>query len=157
MDDAYVRLCETDPSRRVLLLSHCMRPSQTCPGKFGKQGLVCPDDCDQDCVIGRLRRAALALGYEDVCVAAGGKMALRFVKEHNPLGIVAVACHKELLEGLEGVQELGESTPNPPVVVGVPLTQDGCVDTRVDETQALEAIALGCNMVMAQGNPAELC
>ena len=93
-------LSRVDTSERVFLLSHCLRPSQTCPSKFDKKGLACPEDCSQDCVIRRLKEIAFRLGYKGVCIAAGGAMALRFIKEYNPRGIVAVACDKELAEGV---------------------------------------------------------
>lgn len=138
-------LSEVDPSERVLLLSHCMRPSQTCPGKFNKAGLMCPEDCTEDCVIKRLTEAALAKGYKGTCVAAGGAMALKFVKEHHPRGIVAIACDRELSEGVEGVKELTKEEQELPTIVIIPLIGDGCVDTEVDEGKALEAITLGCS------------
>ena len=143
MNEIEERLVAVDPSYRVLLLAQCLRPSQTCPGKFDKKGLACPEDCSENCVIGRLREFALGLGYSGVCIAAGGAMALRFVKEHNPRGIVAVACDKELGEGVDGVKELFEGSKEIPAIVVVPLLRDGCVDTEVDEEQVLKAIALG--------------
>jgi hypothetical protein len=143
MNEIEQRLAAVDPARRVVLLSQCLRPSQTCPGKFDKKGLVCPEDCSEDCVLGRLRKSALGLGYSGVCIAAGGAMALRFVKEHNPQAIVAVACDKELEEGVCGVREMFEGGEEIPAVVIVPLLKDGCVDTEVDEEQVLEAITLG--------------
>jgi hypothetical protein len=139
-------LYQVDPSQRVLLLSHCLRPSQTCPGKFDKKGLVCPEDCSENCVIKRLKEAALRTGYKGMCVAAGGAMALRFVKEHSPKGIVAVACNKELSEGVEGVKEMTNDKQEVPAILIVPLISDGCVDTEVDEEQALKAITLGCSL-----------
>lgn len=138
------RLAKVSPAERVLLLSHCLRPSQTCPGKLNKRGLVCPDDCQEDCVVGRLRRAALAAGYKGVCIASGGAMALKYVAELRPRGIVAVACSKELAEGVEAVNGMAANPGEAPPIVVVPLTRDGCVDTEVDEAQALAAIALGC-------------
>ena len=36
MTDIEKQLSQVDPSQRVLLLSHCLRPSQTCPGKYSK-------------------------------------------------------------------------------------------------------------------------
>lgn len=129
---------------RVLLLSHCLRPSQTCPGKVAKRGLVCPEDCTEDCVVGRLRQAALALGYKGVCIASGGSMAVKFVAEQNPRGIVAVACKRELSEGVDAVLGLAAGGQEPPAILVVPLTSDGCVDTEVDEAQAMAAITLGC-------------
>jgi hypothetical protein len=143
MNEIKQKLSSVEPNQRVLLLSHCLRPSQTCPGKFDKKGLVCPDDCSEDCVLGRLRKYALAMGYSGVCIAAGGAMALRFVREHSPDGIVAVACDKELAEGVDGVTELFEDSEEVPAIVVVPLLKDGCVDTEVDEGQVIGAISLG--------------
>ncbi|HEX2922430.1 MAG TPA: DUF116 domain-containing protein, partial [Chloroflexota bacterium] len=100
--------------------------------------------CAEDCVVGRLRRAALELGYKGVCIAAGGTMALNYVAEQDPRGIVAVACERELAEGIDGVRGLPVDGKEPPVIVIVPLLKDGCVDTEVDEQLALETIASGC-------------
>jgi len=139
------RFAATSPGDRILLLSHCMRPSATCPGKFSKRGLVCPEDCQEDCAVGRLSRAAVSLGYKGVCVAAGGAMAVRFVVEHDPKAIVAVACARELGEGVDAVGALArDHQREAPAIVVVPLKRDGCVDTEVDETMALDAIAAGC-------------
>jgi len=139
------KLSKVSPPERVLLLSHCLRPSQACPGKVAKRGLVCPEGCTEECVLGRLRQAALALGYKGVCIASGGAMALKFVVEQNPRGIVAIACNKELAEGVEAVQALAPRTTDAPAIVVVPLLRDGCVDTEVDEAQAIAAIAAGCD------------
>jgi hypothetical protein len=136
-------LSRVDISERVLLLAQCLRPSQTCPGKFDKKGLVCPEGCSEDCALRRFKEVASKLGYKGVCIAAGGAMALRFVKEHGPRGIVAVACEKELAEGVEGVKEMAKDEHETPVIVVIPLLRDGCVDTEVDEEQVLKAIALG--------------
>ena len=139
------------PPQRILLLPHCLRPSQTCPGKYTKQGLECPEDCAEDCTIGRLRRTALRLGYKGVCIAPGGRLAVSYVKENSPKGIVAVACQKELEEGIHGVSELfGSDELTLPIVI-VPLTKDGCVDTEVDEEQALKIVTLGCSLEPGKG------
>ena len=139
------------PSQRILLLSHCLRPSQTCPGKYGKHGLECPEDCAEDCTIGRLRRAALSLGYKGVCIAPGGRLAMNYVKESRPKAIVAVACQKELEEGTRAVRELSGSDELMPPIVIIPLVKDGCVDTEVDEEQALKMITLGCSLESVKG------
>ena len=76
---------------------------------------------------------------------------MQYVKENNPRGIVAVACHKELDEGIHGVRELADvDGPELPIVIA-PLTKDGCVDTEVDVEQALEIIALGCSLEPVEG------
>ncbi len=139
------------PSQRILLLPHCLRPSQTCPGKYSKQGLECPEDCAEDCTIGRLRRTALSLGYKGVCIAPGGRLAVKYVKEKGPKAIVAVACQKELEEGIHGVRELSGGDELAPPIVIIPLVKDGCVDTEVDEEQALKVITLGCSLESVKG------
>ena len=143
MNDVEDLFSHTDPAERILLLSHCLRPSQSCPAKYDKRGLICIDDCKEDCVIGRLRKAALELKYKGVCIAPGGSLAIKYVKETKPAGIVAIACRKELQEGVESVREFSDDK-DMPVIVSVPLTKDGCVDTEVDETLAMNAIHLGC-------------
>jgi hypothetical protein len=120
-----------------------LRPSQTCPGRFNKEGLQCPAGCQQDCAIGHFRQAANEMGYKGVCIAAGGAQALRFVKERKPKGIVAVACDKELEEGVQSMGEISDQLKETPTVMVVPLLKDGCVDTEVDETAVLRAIRLG--------------
>jgi len=138
-------LAKVAPSQRVLLLSHCQRPSQTCPGKFEKAGLRCPEDCREVCNLALLRSAAIEEGYLGICIAAGGAQALKFVKEKRPGGVVAIACHKELDEGVAAVGTLvGVNYRAMPPVVTVPLLRDGCVDTEVDMEQALAAIRFGC-------------
>ncbi len=132
------------PSDRVLLLSHCLRPSQTCPGRFSKEGLVCPESCELSCAIGRLRTAAVAQGYKGVCVAAGGAMALKFVIAHRPRGVIAVACSNELAEAVRAAKTTASLNKDTPRYAMVPLRQDGCVDTEVDEAEVLEAIRAGC-------------
>lgn len=120
---------------------------------MGKQGMVCVKGCREDCAAGRLQRAALALGYKGVCIAAGGAMAVRFVRENAPRAILAVACDKELAEGIQAVAEMsageGETLP----IVAIPLLTDGCVDTKVDEERVLAAIALGCRPMDGKVDP----
>ena len=137
------QLSSVAPSQRVLLLSHCLRPSQTCPGRFNKEGLQCPAGCEQDCVVGHLKQAADELGYKGVCIAAGGVQALRFLKERKPQGVVAVACIKELEEGVQSVAEMASQIGETPTIIAFPLLKDGCVDTEVDEAAVLRAIRLG--------------
>lgn len=138
------------PAERVLLLPHCLRRVDTCQGKYTRKGLEC-QDCNPDCPVNRLRKAALSLGYKGVCIAPGGRLALKYVEENKPRGIVAVACQKELMDGIHGVSELdGDTQPTLPIVV-IPLSKDGCVDTEVDLKLALEKIALGCSPQPANG------
>jgi hypothetical protein len=134
-------LVRIDPAERVLLLPHCLRPSETCPGKYSKKGMVCPPDCTESCVIRTLKQAAIEKGYKGVCVAPGGSMVLRFVEEMAPLGIVAVACEKELELGVRGVEALAlDERIRMPTITIIPLSKDGCVDTEVDVALALDVL-----------------
>ncbi len=142
--DQEKKLSAIAPGERVLLLPHCLRRTDTCRNKYTRQGLEC-QECTPDCPVNRLRAAALRLGYKGVCIAPGGALALKFVREKKPRGIVAVACDKELESGIHGVRELGTEISPVPIVI-VPLLRDGCVDTEVDMELALEKISAGCSL-----------
>ncbi|MFQ6100685.1 MAG: DUF116 domain-containing protein [Anaerolineae bacterium] len=126
-------------ARPALLLPYCLRPSQDCLGKMTKQGLDCTGCTLAECVICQLRTAAAEAGYESICVAPGGRLAVRFLAEHQPAGVVAIACHKELEDGLEAIDQLEWKNGRPAVAV-VPLLRDGCVDTEVDIAMARTVI-----------------
>jgi len=127
------------PEQRMLLLPHCLRPSQGCPGRVTPQGLDCNGCTRTDCKIYPIRQAALDAGYRDVCVAPGGRLAVRRVAEIRPAVIVAVACDKELAEGVAAVESLEWEHAAPPIFQ-IPLTRDGCVETDVDVARAIEVV-----------------
>ena len=122
-------------AERVLLLPHCLRPSQECPGKMTKLGLDCSECTLEDCAIYQLRAAALEAGYSGVCVAPGGRLAVRYLEQRQPAGVIAIACEKELEEGLEAIDQM-DWADGKPIVVTFPLSRDGCVDTLVDVAKA---------------------
>jgi hypothetical protein len=150
MDNIEQQLALVDASERILLLPHCLRRSETCQAKYNKHGLECCG-CDPECPVNRLSRAAVELGYKGICVAPGGRLAINYIKETRPKAIVAVACQKELEEGVQGVREIdGGDISEIPIVV-IPLLKDGCIDTEVDEEEALETIALGISAKLVKG------
>ena len=55
---------------------------------------------------------------------------------------MAVACAKELEEGVDGMENMFQNKGDMPAIVVIPLLSDGCVDTEVDEQQVLRAINL---------------
>ncbi len=132
------RLSEITPSERILLLPHCLRQSSGCKATYDQDGLQCRR-CNPECAINQLSQAAIDDGYLGVCIAPGGKLAIKYVKAKKPKAIVAVACDKELAEGVQGVKELKKDAINPVMVI-LPLVKDGCVDTEVDVEKALAAI-----------------
>lgn len=144
------RLAFIDNSERILLLPHCLRRSETCQGKYTKHGLECCG-CNPECPVNRLSQMAIKLNYKGVCVAPGGRLAINYVKETRPRAIVAVACQKELDEGIRSVREIDGEDCSDTIIVVIPLSKEGCVDTEVDEEEALEIIALGCSAELAKG------
>jgi len=143
--DERLDFADVEPEERILLLPHCLRPSEGCRGKHTRSGMECPDDCDLPCAIRSLREAALAAGYKGVCIAPGGRLALRYVEEKRPRAIVAVACDKELAAGVAGVKEVATKGMPLPSMIVIPLARDGCVDCEVDEEEAIRMIRLGCD------------
>lgn len=143
MTETEKQLALINPSERCLLLPHCLRRSATCQGTYDEDGLHCCS-CNPDCPINQLQQAAHKCGYGGICVAPGGWLAVRYVKEHSPQAIVAVACEKELEEGVGEVMKLTDDGAYNPVICIIPLTKDGCVDTEVDVKKAVSVISLGC-------------
>lgn len=140
--DELERLSQIAPSQRILLLPHCLRHSNTCKAKYNQEGLQSAR-CNPECSINLLSAAAIKHGYKGICVAPGGKLAIKFVKKQQPQAIIAIACDKELEEGVQGVKELGNNMLVAVTVI-IPLLKDGCIDTEVDEQAALEIIEKGC-------------
>ncbi|HOO73308.1 MAG TPA: DUF116 domain-containing protein [Spirochaetota bacterium] len=124
-------------SETILLLPHCLRVSATCKAAADDDGLVCRE-CNSECQINILRKAAIMQGFKGVCIAPGGSLALKYVKKTRPRAIIAVACEKELSEGIENVKELFCSDAvHAPEVTIIPLVKDGCIDTKVDIESSL--------------------
>ena len=96
--------------------------------------------------VNHLHKAVIKLGYKGVCIAPGGRLAVKYVKGTRPRAIVAVACQKELEEGIHGVQELKCGNKTEPLIIIIPLVRDGCVDTEVDAEKAVELIASGYSL-----------
>jgi geranylgeranyl diphosphate synthase type II len=138
------QLKNTPAAQRVLLLPHCLRHAESCKASYDEHGLQCAR-CSEDCAVNLLTARARELGYGGVCVAPGGRLAVNFIREVRPRAVVAVACAKELAEGVQGVQAMaGEEEAEAPAIVVIPLSRDGCVNTEVDIERAFEVIGTGC-------------
>jgi uncharacterized protein len=142
VNDIVEQLSRIIPSERILLLPHCLRKSNTCQAKYDINGLQCAE-CNPDCSVNILRSKALKCGYKGVCIAPGGRLAIKFVEEYKPKAIVAVACNRELEEGIEEIKKIAADNIQPTMVI-VPLLKDGCIDTEVDSQRAIEIISVGC-------------
>lgn len=92
----------------------------------------------------RCLRKDIRKGAEQICskfddvvlhIAPGGTEARRIIGEISPGAIVAVACERDLVTGIQDV------APRIPVI-GIPNRRPGgpCVDTELDESELLKAI-----------------
>ena len=79
----------------LLLLPHCLQNSK-CQIRVTDDIMNC-EECGK-CVIAHLKKWA---NQESVhaAVASGGSIARKLIVEHKPEVIVAVACHRDLVEG----------------------------------------------------------
>ncbi|MFW6044979.1 MAG: DUF116 domain-containing protein [Planctomycetota bacterium] len=118
------------PERLLILLPNCLQWSE-CGQNLGDTVQNCRR-CGQ-CQIVDILEMVEEYGCQ-VAVATGGRLALKLASDDEVDAIVAVACEKELQEGLKGV------FPKPALGV-VNLRPNGpCVDTEVDLEELRETI-----------------
>ena len=113
----------TPPARRLLLLPHCLRDQDRCPGTYSPLGLHCKG-CGA-CILPELKAEAESLGYK-VLIAEGTPAALQLVLSGRTDAILGVACLDSLEEAYESAAQLGVP------YAAVPLLVDGCKDTVAD-------------------------
>ena len=114
----------------LLLFPHCMQNSK-CPHKITHDLSACKR-CGK-CKVKDVLEMAEEYGVQ-CAVATGGRLALERVKDDGVHAVVAVACEKELSQGIKGAF--------PKAIVAIPnLRPKGpCKDTDVDLAQVRKAI-----------------
>lgn len=118
------------PAEVLVLLPHCMQRSD-CPHRITWDVANCRR-CG-GCTVGDVMSIVDELGLR-VAVAAGGTQARRLLKKISPRAIVAVACERELEEGIRDV-------PLIPVLAVVNQRPEGpCINTRVNPGDLREAL-----------------
>ncbi len=110
--------------RRLLLLPKCLRVESRCPAPFDEFGLLCKQ-CGL-CTIQDLQAEAEKLGYATL-VAEGSAIVMSLIQTGKVEAIVGVSC----LPVLERAFPYMEAAAVPGVAI--PLLQDDCIDTTVDE------------------------
>ena len=118
------------PQKILLLLPHCLQNSR-CPIRLTPQGSNC-QRCGE-CGIKDLCEIADGYGVK-LTIVAGGELARTFIKDIKPEAVVAVACTKEMISGIQDtypllVLSVLNQRPNGP-----------CIDTRVNLGRVEEAI-----------------
>lgn len=118
------------PERILLLLPHCLQ-HHDCPHRITFDPANCRR-CGR-CPVGDLVEIAARTGVK-LAVATGGTLARRHLREKKPLAVVAVACPRDLGQGML------DAWPIPVVGVENRRPCGDCVDTTVDTEAVLKAI-----------------
>ena len=114
----------------LLLFSSCLQNSQ-CEQRITTDLGRCKR-CGK-CSVAALLDLADELGVQ-TCIATGGHLALERAMDSSVKAIVAVACQKELREGLLGC------FPKPVVAVAIDRPNGPCRDTCIDVDAVRRAI-----------------
>jgi hypothetical protein len=109
------------PEHKIVFLPQCLRNGTKCKAKIGEDGYECVG-CSKDCKASEIKKLGEASGYK-VFIVPGGSMVEKIVIKYQPKAVIGVACMKELVMALEGL--------NVPTHA-IELTRDGCVETDVD-------------------------
>lgn len=120
-------------NRRLLLMPKCLRVESRCPAPFDEFGLLCKS-CGL-CSIQDFQAEAERLGYA-VLVAEGSALVMAMIQTGQIEAIVGVSC----LPVLEKTHPFVEAAAIP--AVAVPLLQDDCIDTMVDDDWVWDYIHL---------------
>ncbi|MCG8450486.1 MAG: polyprenyl synthetase family protein [Pirellulales bacterium] len=119
------------PSRRLLLLPHCLKHAEGCPADYDQFGLDC-EKCGA-CSIADFRSQAEAMGYK-VLVAEGSPIVMKIIISGYVDAIVGVACLNVLEKAIDKVLLAGVPA------MAVPLLSSDCRNTSVDEDWVQEMI-----------------
>lgn len=112
------------PSRRLLLLPHCLKHAEGCPADYDQFGLDCKK-CGA-CSIADFRSLAEEMGYK-VLVAEGSPIVMKIIVSGYVDAIVGVACLNVLEKAIDKVLLAGVPC------MAVPLLSSDCRNTSVDE------------------------
>jgi geranylgeranyl pyrophosphate synthase len=119
------------PSRRLLLLPHCLRSSQTCPAEYNEAGLLC-QDCGA-CELCELRAAARRRGYQ-VLIAEGSPAVIDLILQGTADAILGAACLNSLEKVFDKILVAGIPC------MAIPLLKSTCRDTSIDVDWVREMI-----------------
>lgn len=120
--------------RIMILLPHCLQNAD-CPFKITMDVENC-QHCG-NCSISEI--ITLAQKYQaQIKVATGGTLARKFIEDFRPAGVIAVACERDLSQGIQDISALPvygvlNKRPNGP-----------CYNTSVDLEQLEKALQLLC-------------
>ena len=127
----FARKSITVPADRLLVLTpHCLQLA-TCPHKITRD----PNNCKRcgGCNIGDLMNLSEELGFH-FFVATGGTLARQVIKDTRPQAVIAIACERDLMSGIQDVYPL-------PAVGVLNIRPNGpCYNTKVDMEEVRRAV-----------------
>lgn len=133
------RRVRVPPGRLLLLAAHCLQGGAC--GQNLNRGVDQCKGCGLCPVKGLLE---LRNRYGVQCrIAGGGRQALAFVKSADVDAVVAVACEKELVEGIVA------SFPKPVLAVTNTRPKGACHETQAD----LSAVEAAVREMIGSGSP----
>lgn len=125
-----LRRVRVPPNRLLVLAAHCLQGGAC--GQNLSRGIDACKGCGLCPVKGLID---LRKRYGVICrIAGGGRQALGFVKETDVAAVVAVACERELVEGIFA------SFPKPVLAVCNTRPKGACHETQADLSQVEAAI-----------------
>ncbi len=120
------------PANKLLVLvPHCLQLA-TCPHKITRD----PNNCKRcgGCNIGDLMKLSEELGFV-FFVATGGTLARQVVMNNRPQAVLAIACERDLMSGIQDVYPL-------PAVGVLNIRPNGpCYNTRVDMDEVRKTLS----------------
>lgn len=120
------------PANKLLVLApHCLQLA-TCPHKITRD----PNNCKRcgGCNIGDLIKLSEEMGFV-FFVATGGTLARQVVMKNRPQAVLAIACERDLMSGIQDVFPL-------PAVGVLNIRPNGpCYNTRVDMEDVKKTLA----------------
>lgn len=120
------------PANKLLVLvPHCLQLA-TCPHKITRD----PNNCKRcgGCNIGDLMKLSQELGFV-FFVATGGTLARQVVVNNRPQAVLAIACERDLMSGIQDVYPL-------PAVGVLNIRPNGpCYNTRVDMEEVRKTLS----------------
>ncbi len=118
-------------NRLLVLAPHCLQLA-TCPHKITRD----PNNCKRcgGCNIGDLVKLSEEMGFV-FFVATGGTLARQVVINNRPQAVLAIACERDLMSGIQDVYPL-------PAVGVLNIRPNGpCYNTRVDMNEVKKVLS----------------
>ncbi len=121
---------------KVLLVPHCCRKymDSRCKAKFDKKfsSYFC-NHCSADCLANKATKLGESKGYK-VFIIPGGSCIKKILDKVNSEAVLGIACPEEIKLGIKFVESKGK------LIRGIPLTKNGCSDTRFNLENLKEAL-----------------